>query len=675
MPIKTVCRVPSFALLATALVPLATANPAAAQFIQALPDPNSPVERLGSYIRVLASSPRDLNALMGAGNAALQIGDANAALGFFSRAEEIAPSSGRAKAGLAAALANIEKPDDALRLFREAASLGAAPEAFARDRALAYDLTGDWRRAQRDYQIALQTNPADDETVRRYALSLGIAGNRAQALQVIDPLLRRQDQGAWRARAFIYAMTGDVGQANTVARQLMPAPMAASMSPLLSRLATLNAAERAHAVNFGTVPSNGTRLASADTSQALPPQVLSRPLVSRTQPPYVLQRAPTLAEAYASRPSQPSPSSGLIPAGEPLGRRDTSAATVARTTSAPVQLAVRDPIRAARPPVVAPTVAPAPVATLPEAALRPAPRPAPVTSDSLAAASAVQRVGPRIGPVGPARLPLEAQVAPTTVTLVPGTALPTPAGSAATITTPPVVTAAPVTTAPPPAASFVTPTPSPVASGASVPLFGPPAAEPVPSVAPAFETTSPGFTAPVASVAAPVVFPPTPRAAAPGARLAGLLSGIATEEESVAAELPSPRDLRLARVAARRKAAEQAAQGAAKLEEERAAKAQAAQAAEDARRNPARLWVQVATGANERGLPLTWRRIRTGNDAALAGLGAYSMAFKTTNRLLVGPVKSPAAARELVRALAKNGVGATTFSSDAGQEVVKVAGK
>lgn len=725
MPITLPLRVSSFALLAAALLPAIAATPATAQFIQGLPDPNSPVERLGRFIRVLAGSPRDLNALIGAGTAALDVGDANAALGFFSRAEEISPSSGRAKAGLGAALANIEKPDDALRLFAQGASLGASPADFARDRALAYDLTGDWRRAQRDYALALQTHPDDDEAVRRYALSLGISGDRVRALQVLDPLLRRQDQGAWRARAFIYAMTGDVGQANVVARQLMPAPMAASMSPLLSRLATLNPAERAHAVNFGTVPGDGTRMASVDTSQALPAYAA----------PYARADAPTLAGAYASRSASgalasngPSsgPSSGLIPAGEPLGRRGGPAATGTRT----VQLAARDAVPGSGPATGPARLVALPAPTTPTPALtqslRPAPRREPFDPGPLSAASVSRRVGPRIGPVDPVRLPPEARMvtalATPVVTLPPTATLP-PASSASTTTrnviggdptanygatgdgaprvtvlertTLPPPTGVPVappaptrvtllatTTLPPPSTPGISGGNSGGTSGAAS-LIGPPALvgstlptkpaavspqEPVDAAvaAPAFETPTPSFTRPVVPV--PSAPPPVSQPRAGGSRLAGLLNGIAPEEESAATDLPSARDLRLARVAARRKVE----QAAAKADEERVAKAEAAQAAADLRRNPSRLWVQVATGANERGLPLTWRRLRDGNATVLKGMSAYSVPFRATNRLLVGPVKSAAAARELVRSLGRNGVAATTYSSDAGQEVAAV---
>ncbi|MBA3898513.1 MAG: SPOR domain-containing protein [Sphingomonadaceae bacterium] len=123
--------------------------------------------------------------------------------------------------------------------------------------------------------------------------------------------------------------------------------------------------------------------------------------------------------------------------------------------------------------------------------------------------------------------------------------------------------------------------------------------------------------------------------------------------------------------AARKKTADAAAAAAA----EQAAKAAKAAELAAARANPARLWVQIATGNNESGLPLTWRRIHDANAEALKGRSAWSAPYKATNRLLVGPVKSPADARALVSALAKGGVKATTFGSDAGQEVARVGGK
>jgi Flp pilus assembly protein TadD len=216
------------------------------------------IDTLAGYLRTLSSNPRDLNALLGAGRAALDAGDPNAALGFFSRATQVDARNARAKAGLASSLVMLERPDEALKFFNEAAQLGVDEDDIAKDRGLAYDLRGDNRLAQRDYALALRKGP-DAEVTRRMALSYGIAGDQRSAMALLDPLMRRNDQAAWRARAFVMAMTGNLDDANAVARGVMPGSLAASMAPFLQRLGSLNAAERAHAVNFGTMPAGGRR--------------------------------------------------------------------------------------------------------------------------------------------------------------------------------------------------------------------------------------------------------------------------------------------------------------------------------------------------------------------------------------------------------------------------------
>ncbi len=101
--------------------------------------------------------------------------------------------------------------------------------------ASAYDLIGQQERAQRDYRLALKDGPAD-ETIRRYALSLGISGKRDMALQQLDPLVRRSDRGAWRARAFILAMNGDDQGASRIATNMMPPGLAQGLLPFFERL-------------------------------------------------------------------------------------------------------------------------------------------------------------------------------------------------------------------------------------------------------------------------------------------------------------------------------------------------------------------------------------------------------------------------------------------------------
>ena len=68
------------AVLAASMI--ATAAPAAG--LSAAPE--SPGTALSRHIRVLASNPRDFNSLIGAGRAALDLGDVQTAAGFFGRA-------------------------------------------------------------------------------------------------------------------------------------------------------------------------------------------------------------------------------------------------------------------------------------------------------------------------------------------------------------------------------------------------------------------------------------------------------------------------------------------------------------------------------------------------------------------------------------------------------------
>jgi len=558
-------------LVAAAMLP----GIAAAQLVQPTPasNPADPANSLSLHLRTLASAPRDLTALLGAGQSALDVGDPNAALGFFARADEIQPNNPRAKAGLAAALLQLEKPDDALRLFGEAVSLGTPEASIAADRGLAYDLRGDNRRAQQDYELALRRSPSDEVT-RRYALSLGISGDKAKALTLLDPLLRRQDQGAWRARAFVLAMNDDLAGANMIARQVMPAGLGAGMAPFLSRLVRLNPAERAHAVNFGTVPADGQTFASVQ-----------------------------LGDPY--RPAGPSPAAnadgGLIPSGKALGR----------------QLATTGLPAAGRP------AASAPAST----------------------GRVNTRVESRIAAVDRSAVPTLS--GSTKATQLPASQLPLPTS----LTQP----AAPPNV-PLPTPRAVEPTSAPVSA-----RIGPPATEP-----PATE--------PAAVVARPAIVqaPPAQPVAAPrGSRLASILAGIVPETESAPVALPDAATVRAQQRAAARKAADAAAA----LKAEKLAREEKAKEAAAARANPARLWVQVATGSNQRGLSTTWARIRDANAAALKGYAGYSVAFKATNRILAGPVKTAADARKLVNALAKNGVAATTYGSEAGQEILKLASK
>ncbi|MFL6747539.1 MAG: tetratricopeptide repeat protein, partial [Sphingomicrobium sp.] len=179
------------AMLAVAM--MASAAPAAV--VSAAPE--SPGTALSRHIRILASDPRDFNALIGAGHAALELGDVQAAAGFFGRAEEVNPRAPAAKAGLGAAMANMGDADGAIYYFDQAVRLGAATMAIALDRGLARDLNGDLAAAQGDYRLAIQSLNSD-EARRRLALSLAIGRDRKGAMDAIQPLLNHRDPAAQR---------------------------------------------------------------------------------------------------------------------------------------------------------------------------------------------------------------------------------------------------------------------------------------------------------------------------------------------------------------------------------------------------------------------------------------------------------------------------------------------
>ncbi|HWT12469.1 MAG TPA: tetratricopeptide repeat protein, partial [Allosphingosinicella sp.] len=254
----------------------AAATPSAAQQQPAPLPRGAVVQPLGPdngaelrrHLTTLADNPRSLDALIGAGRAANESGDAEAALSFFGRADELSPRNPRIKAGMASALVQMGRAQAALNLFAQAIALGAPEAEIAGDRGLAYDMIGDPRRAQRDYTLALRRRD-DAELRRRLALSLAISGQRDAALRMIDPQLRRNDRAAWRTQAFVLALTGDAAGATRTAQGTMPPGAAAAMAPFLARLVVLSPAQKAMAVHFGHFPSDGRARADsgvADTS-------------------------------------------------------------------------------------------------------------------------------------------------------------------------------------------------------------------------------------------------------------------------------------------------------------------------------------------------------------------------------------------------------------------------
>jgi len=243
----------------------------------------------------LARNSQNVEALVEAGNASLKVGDVDAAIGFFGRAEELSPNNPTIKIGLAAAFTRKQRPLEALQLFNEAERAGASTDSLAGDRGLAYDLVGDNASAQRHYQAALARD--DTATTRlRLALSHAMAGDREAFERVLNPLVAKQDSSAYRTRAFGLAILGEDAEAVAIAEAVMPRALSARIAPYLRYMPRLTKAQQAAAANLGVFP-RAAQIGRDD---------------------------PRIAQ-YADSPLARNADARLAPRGQPLGQReDTS---------------------------------------------------------------------------------------------------------------------------------------------------------------------------------------------------------------------------------------------------------------------------------------------------------------------------------------------------------------
>lgn len=395
------------------------------------PLPGGPGMMLNAALNKLARNPRDVTALIEAGKASAAIGDAEAAMGFYRRADQLQPANPNVKAGLAGAMVLAEDPYSAIPLFETAERLGPVDPKLLSERGLAYDLVGDNELAQRYYRQALSAGP-DDETLRRLALSQAISGDRRGMEVTLSPLLQKQDKAAWRTRAFAFAILGLASEAEAVARANLPEAAAGGMVAYLRYMPRLTAAQQAAAANLGhfpraaeigrddpriaafvrpkvvlaaadkpaaaTVPVKNDRASRSRSRQAArqeqpkaeatkpaPVRVDVRPVPPEPQPvriavapPPAPTPVPAAAPAQQPKAAVPSPATAAAPSAG-LESKPAAAASVpfdpARTVAAP-----------APPPATtaAPAPAPAPVVVAPPPPPPPPPPPAPPRQRSLA---------------------------------------------------------------------------------------------------------------------------------------------------------------------------------------------------------------------------------------------------------------------------------------------------
>ena len=300
----------------------------------------TPAAAMARHIRVLANSPKDFLALIGAGKAALALGDSQAAVGFFGRADEVFPTSPLPQAGMAAAMVADGDAQGALPYFARAQQLGGTAAMLGTDRGLAYDLLGRHAQAQSDYRAALSGTDGD-EARRRLALSLAITGDKPGAIAMLGPLMGRGDAGAARCRALVLALTGDLDGARRSLEASMPGS-SSRMAPFLAKLPSLRSDQKAAAVNLGIFPDSG------QPSYAYIPQPGAGPVSLSTSVPL-----------STSAPSRSSVTGAMPMSGDRLASIDQLFKSPgAATAQRPVQIASITPqMRAQLPQSTAPSAA------------------------------------------------------------------------------------------------------------------------------------------------------------------------------------------------------------------------------------------------------------------------------------------------------------------------------
>jgi len=604
--------------LALLLFALAAPAPALAQYIGAAPRSpaapyvgfsETPAAALSRNLRLIALNPRDFGALVAAGRAALDLGDHQAAVGFFGRAEEINPNSPAPKIGMGAATVQMGDALGALGLFFQAQQLGASAITLGADRGLAQDLLGNQVAAQNDYRAALG-GPDRDEARRRLALSLAISRDPAGATGILQPLLNRRDPGAQRVRAFILALGGDRPGARRAIEAAMPGS-AARIDPFFMILPSLSATQKAAAVHLGVFPTaTEIKLAAVEPPRIAPSQQqrLSRRVTTNVAPP-IARQAPRIA-----RPAPP----------------------IAR----PV-------------PVARPTILPSsPITTVVGSGVASSPFAAPVARSGPLVTSTPALVTPSPAPV---------ELAPTPVVPAPTLVTPTPAPATSDALKPEPITADPTPLAP--ALAPVISTPALAAVVAPEPELL--TIEPAPSPEPPASTaaSSSAATVPPASTFADL---PAPGFSAPtglgsGDRLSGIEKLLAETDEAVAPPAPRPKVERPATTAASKASAiKSAANKTAEARKLDAKKAEANKLAEEKKAREAigvagSNWVQLAGGANADRMGTEFRKLAA-KSSALRKRGGYVTEGKDYFRLLAGPFATKSEAQGFVNQLAKDDV-------------------
>ena len=566
---------------------------------------------LRAAMRRISFNPSDADALADAGNASLALGDANAALNFFTRANSLRPGNSRIVSGLATATVRTENPFEALRLFDDAVRFGANERSIAADRALAFDLLGNFGRAQQDYKLARTASTSEDLIIRQ-AVSLSLAGQKVEADSMLVPLLQRNSPTAWRARAFMLAARGDLRESTKVAQGFMDTASAQRIERFFRLMPNLTGAQQAAAIHLGHFPSSQ----------------------------YIGRDSEQVRRIAANIPQTaiPQSESRLIPSGDPLGPKT---AKPRDTKIAQKNLSKRDRKAQERAEVQAA------VANIPESAKLPK-----TDTSRLGTASARNTVqqaqSARISSVSANALPVPETARPLVSAALPkpaSTLTPTPTLVSAPVRNAPVNatvaerTAAPGVSQPLPQAAMLSNAKN--ASTSAPAMMGPADMQKIATV-PSNAVASPPNSMATIPTAAP---PPTPAVAQESSAVSvasarfdlGAIVGSIEIPESEQRPSQIPVDLKKLKPVVAKAAADP--MKAAKIDPKIAAKAKAE------KDNPARYWVQIAAG-NAEALGFDFRKFSKKYPELFKGRNPSTSEWGKTDRLLIGPFADQKAAKK-----------------------------
>lgn len=608
--------------------------------VQPLPGRDS--LQLNAALSRLGRDPRDLGALVDAGDAAMAMGDIDAAVGFFRRADQVSPKDPRVKVGLGGAMVRKGDPIGAIALFDEAERAGAQVVALAADRGLAHDLVGDNAAAQRLYRLVLARGN-DDEVTRRLAVSLAISGDKRTSDAVLLPLLRQQDKAAWRVRTFALAILGDPDEAIRTAKTILPEGLAENMAPYLRYMPRLTKAQQASAALLGSFPRaseigrDDPRIAEfAGTLPVVRVAAADTPLVPKGEPLGKTSRSRASRQAAErAKPAELQPGRAVVAAAAP--------ASTAIPASAPASAMA--PASAARSPAppgrMAATIVPSATSVIPSiSAIAEASTPAKRSGQAGSAPAAPASASAARPPVAAAKPAVAGSPAPTPTT----TGGPAPARTASAPASQPGFDLARMPQSPAPAAAQTAAVP---------PASVPPRAEPAPaqaaldkpvprvSLAEAFrDLGTPASTAPHVADGAVDISRIAPTRPKPEAKAA-----------AVAPTPPEPGKIGTGKASASKPPAGKAAKPAPPS-------------------HPSRIWVQIGVGRDKAALATDWKRLSRQAAAPFKTRKPFVSEMGRSNRMLVGPFDSAAQAGKFIAELKAAGLSDPyVWTSPAGQVV------